>query len=206
MKTFAALLSSLALAGCVTTTTSAADPRWVTKPVDKSANELAAESAVRGAFEAWKEATMAGDVDTHYAGMTPSMVSHWLWGRVEDHGDLIMAKWLGILPAAQRKELETWREWHHKHQPDRAELLPATILGGDWIKKAYAEYFTQSFGQVKQSLSLAEVKQVAVDAQGATVITSLMGQATEAWVMVVGGDGKWYVDGYIPPNRGPRAN
>jgi len=48
-------------------------------------------------------------------------------------------------------------------------------------------------------LGSGKVAGVAIDASGATVISTLPGERTEMFAMVPGPDGKWRVDGYIPP-------
>ena len=199
-----ALLAFLLVGGCVTTQVNRM-PSDNFKSPTKSSDEEELERVIAAAFEAWRDSTVAGDLKTHYEGMTGGLISDWFWRRVEDHSDPLMVKWLPLLEAGARRELETWRDWHQRHKPDRAEPLPSSSLASSWLAKCYADYFEQGLPQVKHSLGQAQVKSVAVDGSGATVVTSLRGQLSERYVMVPGPDGKWRIDGYIAPSLG-RSN
>jgi hypothetical protein len=194
LKMAAALLFA-GLGACEVTTSSYMGHR------DPTPEEDAIASRVREQFEAWRLSTINGDFMAHYQGMTAQLVSDWLWRRSEDKNDTTILKWLAALEGQPRKVFEIWREHNNKYKPERAEMLPNEIITSNWLTRCYEDYFKAEFEGIKQQMSISRVKEVAVDAQGATVVTSLMGQKSERWVMVVCIDGKWRVDGYIPPGR-----
>jgi hypothetical protein len=164
-------------------------------PPPETEEEKKLKVEIASQFEAWRDATVAGDVEKHYQGLTGHLLSHWMWGRLEDPGDRVIQMWVDKLPEPARKELEAWRKFHAQVKPERAEPLPETILRSKWLFQCYAEYFRLEFEDRRREMAVTEVKVVAVEGNGATVTVGLVGgNHSMLYSMILGPQG-WLIDG-----------
>ena len=186
----------LCAAGCVTESS----PSGTVVPVVKTDDELKAEKEVGLAYEDWKDATLSGDVRRHLSHMTPAFISHWMWMRTRDDRDERIKKWMALMPPRVETDFTMWRKFNDQNKPDRADMLPPAVLNSEWLVMCYGDYYKAGLETERHHLSTGHVVSIAVDAYGATVVTSI-GRQSEQWVMSRGGDGRWRLDGYLPPRQ-----
>jgi len=200
VKKLIAAAALLGLTACITETPQRPNDPTRQRNLEKTADELRLEQRVAEDFEAWKQATIDGDFPAHYAGMTGGYVSDWLYKRTQSTVDKKWAQWEVKLPERFKLDFEDWVRENKVLRPDRASTAPDGIVKSTWLRECYQDYFRADFEAAKAWLRSGRVVSVAVDRAGATVTSSLSG-ATELWVMVMGPNGRWYVDGYVRPRQ-----
>ncbi|MBI2932457.1 MAG: hypothetical protein HYY16_12465 [Planctomycetes bacterium] len=176
MKAANGLLIVLCVAGCATT------------------DQERQGRIVRDTFERWNEALARGDVEAGYAGMSDGFKSHWLWARLRDRNDTVTQAHLAKLDPALRGLLDVWFNAHEKEQPQRAELLPQSLLNSRWLFDLYREHLTREKQTVTAEAKVRTVREVYLDETGATVTAETLG-ILAMYAMVVEG-GRWKIDGY----------
>ena len=200
MKTLMVAALLLGLAACVTESPEHAFDPTRPRTVTKTDDEVRAEQRVAEDFDAWKQATIEGDFQAHYSGMTGAYISDWLYKRTQSMNDKKWPQWEAKLPERFKLDFEDWVRENRTLKPDRAGALPDEIIKSAWLRECYQDYFRADFEAAKAWLSSGRVVAVAVDRSGATVTSSLAGH-TEMWAMVRGSNGHWYVDGYVRPRQ-----
>ncbi len=193
----------LVTTGCVTETHDVSGRPYEPKPVTKTSEELAMEERVAADFEAWRKATLEGDFEKHFAGMTTGFLSNWLWQRTRDDLDARWRRWHQKLGEDLRPSFTTWVKECDRLQPDRAYAMPDSIARSAWLRECYSDYFRAELENARVHLVGTSISSVSIDGQSATVTCRLQGgRNTEFWAMVVNpATTHWHVDGYVPPRR-----
>ncbi|MBI2901655.1 MAG: hypothetical protein HYY17_15840 [Planctomycetes bacterium] len=154
------------------------------------------EKAVKRAFEAWRAAIVAGNADEVLRGMSSTMISDWLYVRLGDANDPVLAKQRRRLTGAPSDDLDLWYVDNKSRNPERPSRLPISVLNSPWLPQTFKEYFEPEKAGAKRQYESIEVSSVYVDSLGATVVVrNKISQASDRYVMVY--EGGWRVDGHI---------
>jgi len=183
-----ALMAALVAVGCYPAERSPGDSSRVDTDAERDAQRVS-----RDAFEKWNEANKRLDAETSWRGMTRSLRQTWLWGRLRDNTDQDTQLHLKRLDAEERKILDKWYEAHEKWQPQRAEMLPESILNGRWLFNLYRQTMERARGDIQTQAEARRVLEVYVGLDGGvTILTDTLG-VRELYDMMFEGDG-WKVN------------
>lgn len=154
---------------------------------------------IRGAFEAWRDVTAAGDVAANFAMLSDAMKSQWLFRRLQEDGDTIR-EWRGRLTGTARTDLDLWLVHNQKRKVQRADLLPPSVRADPWLLEVYTEFFKPNLAALKAQFSRLSVQDIATDATGTTVRVGNADRSAEMYQMIYERDG-WKIDGHLEPRR-----
>ncbi len=153
---------------------------------------------VQRAFETWRSNVVAGNAEKVYRGMSTMMVSEWLFVRLRDPADPIMAKSRGQLRGAESDDLDVWFISNRRSEGDRPSALPGSVLASPWLFECFTKYFEADREKLKDEFSRLEVANVYTDGSGATVVVRNPKYAgTDRYVMA--NEGGWKIDRHIEP-------
>lgn len=181
MKSF---LGLLLLAGCA-----GSSPSVTTTDQDRE---------VRRAFESWRSSVIAGNAEKVFHGMSTMMIAEWLFVRLNDPADPIMAKSRGLLRGAASDDLDVWFVANKRSEAERPGPLPASVTASPWLFECFTKYFEADREKLKDEFSRLEVANVYADAAGATVIVrNPKYTGVDRYIMVY--ENGWRVDHHIEP-------
>lgn len=153
---------------------------------------------VQRAFESWRSSVVAGNAEKVYRGMSTMMISEWLFVRLNDPADPIMAKSRGQLRGAASDDLDVWFVSNKRSEADRPSPLPASVLASPWLFECFTKYFAVDREKLKDEFSRLEVANVYTDAAGATVVVrNPKYTGVDRYVMV--NEGGWKIDHHTEP-------
>ncbi len=159
------------------------------------------QKEIKAAFEAWRDATAAGNVEKHFQGLSAAFKSKWLYDRM-GRQDPILREWRARLDDPVRSSLESWWDRVGRERRERPEVLPPVVLRHAWLEQLYAEYFAVEREAVTAQFKHLEVRDVCIDTSGITVRTRNVRNEPELFEVVFE-EGAWKVNGYRPPLRSP---
>jgi len=162
-----------------------------------ASEEIKEVSGARAAFEEWRKATIAGDVDKTLSMLSDSRKSEWLYDRLEEN-DTLARRWRGDLTGPARTDLDLWWGQAHKTGNGR-DPLRSTVLNHPSFISLFREYFMQSAAAIRAQMTKLEVTSVYGDQTGVTVaVRGGSGAPTELYGMIFEHDG-WKIDNYRQP-------
>ncbi len=163
--------------------------------------QVQAREEATTAFKAWRDCTAAGEVERHYDMLSYSMISDWLFRRLQS-GDRPAQEWRSSLTGRRvRTDLDLWLGFCERNAASspsgRAALLPSEVLAEPSLRVLYRDYFMREIEKVKLYMDGLSSPVVAVDSTGVTVTVKNNQGNLEAYAMVHE-RGAWKVDGFRP--------
>lgn len=164
------------------------------------ASTTATQRQVRQAFEAWRDAAAAGDVEKVLGGMTAGFRSEWVF-RLLTSGDPEAQEWrIRLAGTTARTDLDLWLEHQKKYGQGRPEILPATVLSHPTLEPLLLGYLRREQEALKHEFSGLVVTEVYLDETGATVTVQNRLKQPEMYSLVPAAGG-WMIDGHRRPLR-----
>jgi len=156
------------------------------------------ERACQRAFEAWRAAILAEDVEKIFLGMSSMMLSEWMYQRLSDPDDPVLRQFRPRLRGPASDDLDVWFVDNRSRNPQRPSRLPGSVFVTTWLYEAFKVYYEPFKASMKNLYESCEVAAVYVDAAGASVVVrNKMIKASDLYIMVY--EGGWKVDHHKEP-------